>query len=89
MFYFSQHRSFHNSHSYNEKFFYDKGAWIACVFPKTKYLMMLYFIFRFWKLETCGKNKMRSYLKAGIRIYHRLLNYDSYVNRKNDKIKKG
>lgn len=34
---------------YNEKFFFDKGAWIACAFPKTKNMMKWYFVFRFLK----------------------------------------
>lgn len=32
---------------YNEKYFYDKGALLACAFPKLKYLLSLYYSFRF------------------------------------------
>lgn len=32
---------------YNEKYFYDKGAFLAHCFPKLKYLYVLYFAFRF------------------------------------------
>lgn len=33
---------------YNEKYFYDKGAWLKTAYPKTYYIYMWYFIFKFY-----------------------------------------
>ena len=32
---------------YNEKYFFDKGALLACAFPATKHLIKWYFIFKY------------------------------------------
>ncbi len=37
---------------YNEKYLYDRGAWMACAFPKLKHIIKWYFIVRFSK--KCG-----------------------------------
>ena len=34
---------------YNEKFFFDKGAFVACAFPKVTHIIKWYFIFKFSK----------------------------------------
>ncbi|WP_426710493.1 glycosyltransferase [Cetobacterium sp. SF1] len=52
---------------YTEKYFEDKGYWIANAFPKLKYLVILYF---FYKLSSFNKNfsklKIYKFLKNGI-----------------------
>ena len=51
---------------YNEKFFYDKGAWVACAFPKTRHLMKWYFIYRFKKLTKLSLRDTVKYMNNGI-----------------------
>lgn len=60
---------------YNEKFFYDKGAWIACAFPKLKHFIKWYFIVRFRKLSGIPLKKIRKYVNAGIKGFSILQKY--------------
>lgn len=62
-------------HGYDEKFFYDKGAWIAAAFPRCKSLMSLYFVVRFIKVSEIPPAKSLKLLKAGIEGYCRLEAY--------------
>lgn len=57
---------------YNEKYFYDRGALVACAFPKTKQLMKWYFA---WKASKKAKMPLRTVLKQmkpGIRGFRTL-----------------
>ena len=52
---------------YHEKYFYDRGALVACAFPKTKQLMKWYFA---WKASKKAKVPLKTVLQqmnAGIR----------------------
>ena len=51
---------------YREKYFYDKGAWTAAAFPKTKFLMKWYFMFRLRKLSQIPFKKMLYYFNLGL-----------------------
>ncbi len=61
---------------YNEKFFYDKGAWIACAFPKIKHLIKWYFIFRFKKLTKISFKDFRKYINDGIKGFKELKSFN-------------
>lgn len=45
---------------YNEKYFYDRGALVACAFPKTKHLMKWYFA---WKASRKAKTPLKTVLR--------------------------
>ena len=59
---------------YNEKFFFDKGAWIACAFPRTKNIVKFYYVFRFCKRtelslkdsNSCISKGKKAFTKGGI-----------------------
>lgn len=57
---------------YNEKFFYDKGAWIACAFPKSRHLIKWYFILRFRKKTELSLSNIHKYINSGIQGFHSL-----------------
>ena len=61
---------------YNEKFFFDKGAWIACAFPKMKWALKWYFVLRFRKVSTLSLGKMIRSINRGIKGYHLSQVYD-------------
>ncbi|MER1956073.1 MAG: glycosyltransferase [Solibacillus sp.] len=54
---------------YNEKYFIDKGAFISIAFPKTKYLIAIYFSLKFRKSEDLNVFKIYSLILEGIRSY--------------------
>lgn len=67
---------------YGRKFFYDKGAWIAAAFPKTKRLMKLWFFLRFRKLSELPQKTQLSLMKQGMRNYPKLVPYEEDVSLK-------
>lgn len=57
---------------YHHKFFYDKGIFIACMFPRMKVLMKWYFALRFLKLTELSFKQIMDQINAGIRGYEDL-----------------
>jgi glycosyltransferase involved in cell wall biosynthesis len=57
---------------YNNKFFYDKGAWIACAFPKIKFLMICYFTMRFKRCSELPVGTIVKRLSQGAKGYGKL-----------------
>ena len=51
---------------YNEKYIYDKGAWIACAFPKIKHLIKWYFVYKFAKKSGFSYAKTAKIVNNGI-----------------------
>ena len=56
---------------FNEKFMFDKGAWVACAFPKTKHLMKWYFIWRYAKKTELPLKTVVHFMNRGIRAFRR------------------
>lgn len=54
---------------YNEKFFYDKGAWVKEAYPKTWYIFMWYYVVRFYKKCELTSFQIIKNLVKGIREY--------------------
>ena len=54
---------------YNEKYFFDRGAMVACAFPRIQHLMKWYYIWKFAKKTELSRNEIRKLLNAGIRAY--------------------
>ena len=60
---------------FNEKYLFDKGAWLAAAFPKAKHLIKWYFIYKFSKKAKCSFGKTRKLINNGIRAYSMLETY--------------
>ena len=54
---------------FNEKYFFDKGAWISCAFPKLKHFIKWYFAFRFRKVTKVPFLRRVSLINQGIKGY--------------------
>lgn len=52
---------------YNEKYYYDKGAWIAAAFPRAKHLVKWYFIRQGHRLCPEGRAYVRREINRGIK----------------------
>lgn len=65
-------------HGYGEKFFYDKGAWIACAFPKARLIFELYYVLRFKREKDnhLSGSKMLQLMNAGYSGYQRLIGFN-------------
>ncbi len=60
---------------YNEKYFYDKGVLVRQLFPRSAYLMALYFGARFKRETTVGLLKRLQLVYAGVRGGKRMIPY--------------
>ena len=61
---------------YHEKFFYDKGALMKAMFPKTHFLMTgLYFPFRYGKISGETVSNIRKWMRKGSEAYDSLIKY--------------
>ena len=63
---------------YNERYFYDVGAYLAAAFPHKKHLYKWYYPFRFKYLKSIPNTEMIRYINAGIDGYHKQKNYDEF-----------
>jgi len=59
-------------HGFDEKYLFDKGAWICCAFPKLKHLIKWYFIYKFSKKAAISFSKTADLINAGIKAFPRL-----------------
>lgn len=60
---------------YNEKYFYDRGVLVRNLFPKTAYLMALYFGIRFKRETELGVFKRLKYIYSGVRNGKKMITY--------------
>lgn len=61
---------------FNEKYMFDKGAWVACAFPKIKHMMKWYFIWRFSKKTELPLPVVIRQFNAGIRAFGELKTFE-------------
>ncbi len=61
---------------FNEKYVFDKGAWLRAAFPKARHLLQWYFIRRFAEKSGFSKKKTKAYLRAGMKAYNTLQPFD-------------
>lgn len=54
---------------FHEKFMFDKGAWIACAFPKSKHLIKWYFIWKFARKSDLSFGGVVHHMNAGMKAY--------------------
>lgn len=57
---------------YDEKFFFDKGAWLKEAYPKAWFIYMWYFVYKFYIKEKIKINKILKNIFLGIRDYKNL-----------------
>ena len=62
---------------FDEKFFFDKGAWIACAFPKLKHFIKWYFAIRFGKMTEIPFNKRLALINKGIKGFYSQYCYEN------------
>ncbi|MBQ8586800.1 MAG: glycosyltransferase family 2 protein [Oscillospiraceae bacterium] len=62
--------------SYNEKYFYDKGALVRHLFPRCPWLMAPYFAIRFKRKTSVGVWRRLKLVFAGVRGGKKLLPYE-------------
>ena len=60
---------------YNEKYFYDRGVLVRKLFPKTAYIMALYFGIRFKRETKLDVRERLKYIYRGIRGGKRMIPY--------------
>jgi len=60
---------------FTEKYFYDKGAWLSCAFPKAKHFIKWYFAIRFKKMTELSFIKIMKMINSGIKSYKHLKAY--------------
>lgn len=64
---------------YNEKYFYDVGAYLAEVYPVMKHLMKWYYPYCFRNLAALTAREIIKYISYGIKGYQKKLNYEEYM----------
>ena len=64
---------------YNEKYFFDVGAYLSVVFPRLKALMKWYYPIRCIKISNLTAFEMIRWIKAGIKGYRLNSNYETYL----------
>ena len=62
---------------YNEKYIFDKGAWIACAFPRSAWMLKWYFIRRIAKRAGLGFWRTAKIFNRGIKAYASLDTYQA------------
>lgn len=60
---------------FNEKYFYDRGALVACAFPKTKHLFKWHFALKSHKKTGVSLRKIMYQMNRGIRGFSSLCTY--------------
>ena len=60
---------------YNEKYFYDRGVLVRNLFPKTAYIMAIYFGVRFKRRTELNAFKRLKYIYSGVRGGKKMIPY--------------
>lgn len=61
---------------YNQKFMFDRGAWIACAFPRIKHLIKWYYIWHYRSKTELSWRDMRKYMNLGLHAYREKRGFD-------------
>ena len=65
---------------YNDKFFFDKGALVGALFPRTKYLLLGYFLLRFWRYSDKTFFKCLELMRKGINAEKNNISFEGKKN---------
>ena len=63
---------------FNEKYFFDNGAWLQVAFPVTKYVLASYFTFRFRSKTKLSKSDILKLQYEGMRAFKKGISYDEW-----------
>lgn len=63
---------------FNEKYFYDKGAWLQIAFPVLKHLLVWYFVFKFANIKDLSINDIYKLEYSGMKAFKKGLSYDEW-----------
>lgn len=61
---------------YNQKFFFDKGAFLEAAFPKLKYIIAIYFVTKFKKKSSASYLKLFNWMLRGMKAFRDGKSYD-------------
>jgi glycosyltransferase involved in cell wall biosynthesis len=68
---------------FNQKYFFDKGAWLSECFPILKYFLIFYVVFRFRKVAEISKQKIFQSLWSGMKANISKLSFLEYNQKRN------
>lgn len=66
---------------YNEKYFFDTGAFLSKAYPKIKQLMKWYYPIRCKKLTTLTVSQIIAFIKMGFKGFLLNMSYEEYIKR--------
>ena len=70
---------------FNEKYFFDRGAVLACAFPKMKHLLKWYFAYKLNRKTGVAVKKIIKQINRGIKAFPKLEVYDMAYEKCGDK----
>lgn len=66
---------------FNEKYFFNVGAFLAATYPTHKWLFMQYYLFKLGKKTELAPGKMIKSMLSGMKAYKMRLSYDEWKKR--------
>ena len=66
---------------YNEKYYYENGAYLYVVFPKLKHIFKYYYIYRLHSVSKLSIKEQIKWLNNGMKGYKEELSYEEYIDR--------
>lgn len=66
---------------YNEKFFYDKGAFLKALHPSTYVLWIMYMVFRIRHRGDMPLSERYKWMRIGSRCYKKMMSFEEYKSR--------
>lgn len=66
---------------YNNKYFYNMGAYLYVVFPKLKWIFKYYYVYRLNSVTELSIKEQIKWLNNGMKGYKNELSYEEYVDR--------
>lgn len=67
---------------YNEKYFFDNGAWLEAAFPVLKNILIWYFVFRFSQKTKLSKREIYTLHIEGIKAFRKNIGYNEWMNKR-------
>lgn len=63
---------------FNEKYFFDNGAWLEAAFPYLKHPLVWYFVFKFFKKTKLSMKDILKLHYQGMEVFRKGLSYDEW-----------
>ena len=73
---------------YDEKYFFDTGAYLQCAYPIVGKVLMWYYPMRLYKKSKLKIRMMLYYIILGMQGYKKKMGYKDFMEKLNDKRKK-